>query len=112
MKKINPNSITRERQIVLMLAKRMRKAQVEWRKLSQDNILFYEYMSAWREANNSYQIASQMLYNYRGLYPRMEDCEQKSEQKSVLRCQDCGSTNTVWVHNEDYCSDCGSRSVW
>ena len=112
MRKINPNPITRERQIVLMLAQRMRKAFVSWKKFPQTHPLYHEYMSAWREANNSYQIASQMLYNYRGLYPRMENCKEKVEEKSVLRCQDCGSTNTRWIHNDDYCADCGSRSVW
>jgi len=100
------NKITKERQIVLMLALRMRKANQQWSTTAISDKTYLRIKSVFIEANNSYQIASQILYNTE-LHPRIVECKEESS-----RCQDCGSTNTRWIHNDDYCADCGSRSVW
>jgi dephospho-CoA kinase len=42
----------------------------------------------------------------------MEDGLSYKTKKNILKCQDCGSTNTQWIHNDDYCADCNSRRVW
>jgi len=68
--KKNLNPITPERQLVHMLALRMRRASREYEK-AKGTARFRDAQAVFIEANNAYQVASQMLYNYKGLYPRM-----------------------------------------
>jgi len=41
-----------------------------------------------------------------------EDNDHFVKESKKMKCQDCGSTNYAWCHNDDYCQDCGSRNVY